>query len=849
MRKTKRFISALAITLSVSLLLGETGGVYAYSGTGEGVFSGEDVSGNILEDVSENDSYPEEISEVIIPEEPVLEEPVYEEEIEEDFSEEDNRFDTLITYCGEDFFVSQLDNFGLSFYSKGKTDFVKKSKSYINVPTKVNFEKEPEYASTEICKAMSALMTMFPSKFNWMDTSNDSVKITAKYVDRKWNYKVSLTRSEYYTDKLQTSAETKIDKVIKKAYEYAGVHYPDSITYGIVDYIDNWICENTEYKSEYDNPEDEATLKKKAYYYSHNIFGPLLYGYGASDGYAKTASALLDKAGITNIYVVSDSHAYVYVMMNDDNWYLLDTVSNDAGDTSDKSHFLTGADGDPKYISTGVIFKNENAEAYSLVYPSLSSSDMDVSGEDIPLDKYVFAVAKGKTATVSVANPYYKDYTKKWSSTKRTVATVDEKGKVSALEEGSTTIKCTIAGKTVSAEALVYKFSGLVFDNNKSSKFAKYENAGAFTVGDDKKVHFTGSEYINLTVKQTKKVASAMEIYLYDSKLQLPTVKSSNKSVATAEFVSETGLSGDTIRIKINPLSPGKTTISVTFGGKTAKLTYTVTQKLQDEWFGELPYESKIYTGNPYTPAIKTNRDVDLPAGLVKDTGYTVKYSGNKNAGTATVLVAGKGLFSGTVARTFEITPIDFGFKGKYTCSVSKTFNGSELAPKTVVTYKDITLKKNRDYIVKYKLNGQNKYYTTAPVNKGVYTVLIEGTGNYSGTLKTSTYEIKGLNVSKLKLSCPSSIRYMNGEAVRPSIKLLYDENVIPEKTVTEYSTTVNYVCKYQVKQENGKYMDVSAPTTKGTYKIIVTVYTSNIDTSLPGGVTKNTFEKVFTVK
>lgn len=775
------------------------------------------------------------------------------EEDEEEFTGEDNTYDTLISYYNEDYFLSQLDSFGAEVYAKGKTDFVKKSKSYIKFQSKVNFNTRKEYASTEICKAMSALMTMYPAKFNWMDTGTGGITITAKYAERKWNYKVSLKKSDYFTDKLQASAEKKVASVVKKAYEYAQTRYhasENNIVYGIVEYIDKWVCENNEYKSEYANPSEESVLATKAYYYSHNPYGTLLYGYGVCEGYAKTTSWLLDAAGITNIYVVSGSHAYVYVMMNDDKWYLLDTMADDAGETTDRSHFLKKVNLASEYASTGAIFGTEDSDTFALEYPELSDSDVaDVSGEDIALNKYKVAISKGKTSTISVGNAYYNDFKKKWTTSKKSVATVDETGKVTAVSEGTAQIKCTIAGNEALADVFVYKFSGIVFDsNNKSTLSAKYENNGAYTISGGK-VSFEGSEYLTLTVKQTNKVATATELYLYDSKLSLPTVTSSNKSVATVEFVGETGLSGDNIRIHVTPLSPGKTTITVKFGGKTAKLTYTVTQKLQDEWFGSLPYENKTYTGEAFTPKLKTNKSVTRPSALTESVGYTIKYSNNKNAGTATVTAVGKGLFSGTVTRTFEIKPIEIGFKGKYTCSEAKTFNGSERAAKTEVTYKDKTLKKNRDYIVKYKLNGQNKYYTTAPVNKGVYTILIEGIGNYSGTLRTTTYEIKQLSASKLKLSCSSSIRYANGEVVKPTIKLLYDDLVIPEKTNTEYTNAVNYTVKYQYKQADGKYKNVDAPTIVGTYKVIVTVNNININTAVSKDTVKNTFEKTFTVK
>lgn len=41
---------------------------------------------------------------------------------------------------------------------------------------------------------------------------------------------------------------------------------------------------------------------------------------------------------------------------------------------------------------------------------------------------------------------------------------------------------------------------------------------------------------------------------------------------------------------------------------------------------------------------------------MTEDTDYTVSYEGNINIGTATLTVTGKGSYTGSVKRTFEIT-------------------------------------------------------------------------------------------------------------------------------------------------------------------------------------------------
>lgn len=63
---------------------------------------------------------------------------------------------------------------------------------------------------------------------------------------------------------------------------------------------------------------------------------------------------------------------------------------------------------------------------------------------------------------------------------------------------------------------------------------------------------------------------------------------------------------------------------------------------------------SYTYDGSAKTPSVSLTNPYSSAA-LVKDTDYTVSYSNNVNAGTATVTVTGKGNYQGTASRTFSI--------------------------------------------------------------------------------------------------------------------------------------------------------------------------------------------------
>ena len=64
--------------------------------------------------------------------------------------------------------------------------------------------------------------------------------------------------------------------------------------------------------------------------------------------------------------------------------------------------------------------------------------------------------------------------------------------------------------------------------------------------------------------------------------------------------------------------------------------------------------EDKTYTGSAITPEVEVN-DTARNTVLTKNTDYTISYKNNVNAGTATIIITGKGNYTGTVEKTFKI--------------------------------------------------------------------------------------------------------------------------------------------------------------------------------------------------
>lgn len=151
---------------------------------------------------------------------------------------------------------------------------------------------------------------------------------------------------------------------------------------------------------------------------------------------------------------------------------------------------------------------------------------------------------------------------------------------------------------------------------------------------------------------------------------------------------------------------------------------------------------SYTYSGEAVTPEATvsmTDGDMSVKT-LVKDVDYSVAYSKNKNVGTATVKITGKGEYSGTVSSKFTITPAQIS-KATYIRSVNATTTS---APYYFVTYNGKELKEGTDYTLKIS--------SLAKCGIDKATVTFTGLGNFTG-VRTSRINVYPSKVSYLKES------------------------------------------------------------------------------------------------
>lgn len=155
----------------------------------------------------------------------------------------------------------------------------------------------------------------------------------------------------------------------------------------------------------------------------------------------------------------------------------------------------------------------------------------------------------------------------------------------------------------------------------------------------------------------------------------------------------------------------------------------------------ELDNSSFIYTGSAIKPKMNIKYDGET---LSENVDYTVSYSNNVNPGTATITIAGKGGYQGSITKTFIIearsissanVSVELNFYSFY-------YNGTIIKPNVVVKYGENVLLQNRDYTVSYTDNK----------NPGQAKVEINGIGGYKGsTHKYFSISLKRMNISSVK--------------------------------------------------------------------------------------------------
>lgn len=403
--------------------------------------------------------------------------------------------------------------------------------------------------------------------------------------------------------------------------------------------------------------------------------------------------------------------------------------------------------------------------------------------------------------------------------------------------DGSTPTKTYDGTTTVSSDGLGIKLEGIVGDDDVIAAAASYEydsaDAGARTIiaggitlsGDDAgnyklsddtaRIDGTIDKAVGtLTVPETlfsKKYGEA------DFSLQCSTNGDGEISyVSDDENVVTVSADG---MVQIKGMGEATVTVSLAEGRNyTAAAARTVTITVDKGDIPEGLWISGLARSVPYTGSAIKPEGISVYHGdtlLREKTEYTISYKNNTNAGTAQLIVTGKGNYKGKCTAEFTIEPVDLTVDSGIQATIATvTETGKNLKPTVTVTWNGKKLKEKKDYTLSYETGIKT-------ASEEGYAVTISGKGNYTGSIERRFYVkprgtklLNSAKVTGIKKSYEyqsSEVNDENGDAQGQDASP-EEQNALPKGleadlkniTVKIGTTTLTQGTDYTVRVENG---------------------------------------------
>ncbi len=363
-------------------------------------------------------------------------------------------------------------------------------------------------------------------------------------------------------------------------------------------------------------------------------------------------------------------------------------------------------------------------------------------------------------------------------------ATVTVRGKGNYTGEAVVTfeiVAANIADKValLSYETVIYdglaklpsvQIDGLTENKDYEVVYKDNVNAGTATVTVKGKGNYTG------VVVRTFAITAAD---INDQLIHLEYATTVYDGTAKEPSVQITGLKQNTDYEVVykNNVNVGTATVTVRGKGNytgQVVLTFTITAADIAEKEVSLSYETVVYDGAEKTPVVQV-------AGLTENSDYEVIYENNKDVGTASVTVKGKGNYTGAVVRTFAITAADIAEKEITLSYETVIYEGLAKKPSVQID----GLNQNVDYEVVYENN----------INVGTATVTVSGKGNYTGVV-TLTFTITPESIANKDITLSYESVTYDGTAKTPSVNISgltenIDYEVVYENNVNAGTATV----------------------------------------------------------
>ena len=331
----------------------------------------------------------------------------------------------------------------------------------------------------------------------------------------------------------------------------------------------------------------------------------------------------------------------------------------------------------------------------------------------------------------------------------------------------------TYTGSEIKPVAVTYDSNWVGTNKPDASKISYSNNIGAGTA--TAKLTISGVTASTTFTISSADISSAVvtlgSSLTYNGAEQTQTVTSVKVGSRTLEEGTDYTVSGN------KKTDAGTYTLTITGKGNytgTAAKQFTIAGKSLTAGMVTLAANSYDYTGEKIEPVVTVK---DGNTTLASGTDYTVSYTNNTGAGTATVKVMGTGNYTGTVTKQFTIAGKPLIDDMVTLAPGPYEYTGTEIKPAVTVQEDSKTLTETTDYTVTYSNN----------TNVGTATVTVTGKGNYVGEVKMQfAITPKSLTEDMVTLAL-DSYEY-TGTGITPAVTV-QDGN----STVSTANYTVSY--------------------------------------------------------
>lgn len=251
----------------------------------------------------------------------------------------------------------------------------------------------------------------------------------------------------------------------------------------------------------------------------------------------------------------------------------------------------------------------------------------------------------------------------------------------------------------------------------------------------------------------------------------------------------------------------------------------------------DIDIEDKYYTGKEIVPSVKSNS--------FTEDDYFVECDNNIQVGQGTVFIKGKGQYTGTIIRKFNILKYKISEEDFIIDDSNCIYNGKEQCP-------DVTADviNDKDFEIKYENN----------INAGTADIIIKGIGNCTGEI-IKHFEIKKCKIGPNDFNINNKdyiytgvpiIPMMNSEIPESEYDIITEDNIdvgiakliivgknnyygkfVTEFQITERSLETSYfIVDTSKKTYNGKPIIVDIKTPIGDENYVIT-YDNNINAGI----------------